>query len=160
MRKLLLLGLMLLLIAGCKKKTKARTADSTPTPAASGSGPGLHAPAPGGVVQGVRMAAGRVVSENELKNIHIYVEYASGASGRMPSVQEITAAIQKEDRKAYQLVQEGAIVLTGARSRENIWAYTPKPQSIAGYHLMVSSNGVERISEQDLRQRLKSEGGR
>jgi hypothetical protein len=150
MRKLVVLALVLVLVGGCKKKPTSNTSGNT---GGGGSG-GLNSGGSGGAVQGVRMAAGRVVSEHELKNIHLFIETASGASGQMPTVPQITAALQKEAPKTYQLVQEGAIVLTGATTRESIWAYTAKPQSIAGYHLALSSSGIEKLYPQELERRL------
>ncbi len=105
------------------------------------------------------MAGKRVVAESDLKQIQIFIENASLASGQMPTREEVAAALQKEAPKIYKQVQEGAIVLTGTRSRQNIWAYTPDPQSIAGYHLILTSNGVERLDPAPLKKRLEQEKG-
>ena len=85
MRKMLLLGLVLVLLVGCKKKK-----EEPPAPTA-GSGSGQF-----GTVQAVRMAAVRTVNLADLDQIRLFIETASTSSGRMPTVQEINAALQKE----------------------------------------------------------------
>jgi hypothetical protein len=168
MRKLLLIALALALVGGCKKKVTPK-----PTPPAGGSStdPAVHAPTGvvlnpgmgggggGGAAQAVRKAVTRTVNQNELKNVQTFIETASSASGQMPSVQEVTATLQKEAPKTYKLVQDGAIVLTGTRSRENIWAYTADAQDTVGQHLVVTSSGIERMAAQTLQQRLQQQKG-
>ena len=179
MRKLLVIGLALALLGGCKKKTTklaqgpapaeqaAATPGAAPAPG-GGQGPAMHAPTGvvlgkgggggGGAYQAVRTAVRRTVNENELKNLHLFIETASGASGRMPSPQEILAALQREAPKIAKHIQDGDIVLTGATTREGIWAYTKDPQSTAGEHLILTSSGIERMQADTLRQRLKEQG--
>ena len=105
------------------------------------------------------MAGKRVVAESDLKQIQTFIEFGSGESGQVPTKEQITAALQMEAPKIYKQIQDGAIVLTGTRSRQNIWAYTPDPQSIANYHLILTSNGVERIDPGPLKKRLEQEKG-
>jgi hypothetical protein len=169
-RKLILVALALTLLTGCpKKKDKA---PPTPTAQTGGTGqPGVHAPTgvvvnsgggggSGGAVQAVRQAAKRSVTQNELKNIQTFIEAASSASGKMPTVQEVYGALQKEAPATATLVQEGAIKLTGTRSRENIWAYTAEPVSVTGEYMMVTSSSIERVTGQALNARLQQEQGR
>jgi hypothetical protein len=172
MRKILILALALVLLAGCKKPSnKGAKNNPTPAPAATGDQTTAHAPTgvvvnpglggggSGGAVQAVRMATKRAVSQNDLNQIHLFIENASAASGQMPTVQEISAALQKEAPQIYKQVQDKAIILTGTRSRENIWAWTYEPQSVTGEHLIVSSSGVQRMTAQELTQRLKQQQG-
>jgi hypothetical protein len=167
MRKLLLIALALVLVSGCKKKTAATGAP--PAQPAASSGPSVHGPTGvvlnpgvggggGGAVQAVRQAVGRFVNMHELKDLQLFIENASLATGQMPSKEEITSSIQRDSPKLYKLIQDGAIVLTGTRSRENIWAYTADPQSAAGEHLIVTSSSVERMAAATLRQRLQQQG--
>lgn len=165
MRNLLLLALALVLLAGCKKASNKANPSKTNS---SGEGMSVHAPTgvvinpglggggSGGAAQAVRKAAARAVSQNELRNIHLYIENAS-LSGQMPSAPEITQALMREAPATYKLIQEGAIVLTGTRSRESVWAYTKEAQSTTGEHLMVSNNGVGRITPQELNARLSQQ---
>ena len=171
MRKLLLLGLALALLAGCKKPA-GKGASNNPNPGpAPGNQTTAHAPTgvvvnpgtggggSGGAAQAVRMAARRAVSQVDLDQLKLFIETASGASGQMPSVQTTTAALQREAPHIFKQVQDGDIVLTGTRSRENIWAYTAGPQSVTGEHLVVTSSSVQRMSPQALNQRLQQERG-
>src|SRR5207245_440656 len=103
---------------------------------ASSDGPAVHAPTgvvlnPGLGGGGAGSAAGaarnralREVTHHEMKNIQLFIE-SNSSLGNMPTVEQISAALQKEAPKTWKLVQDKVIVLTGTRSRENIWAYTP-----------------------------------
>jgi hypothetical protein len=176
MRKLLVIGLALALLGGCKKKTTKVAQGPAPSEQApvaqNGAAPGgqvpMHAPTGvvlgggggggGGAVQAVRTAVKRSVSENDLKNLHLFIENASAASATMPSPQQITAEMQREAPQLVKKIQNGDIVLTGTRTREGIWAYTKEPQSVAGEHLILTSSGIERMPATTLRQRLQQQG--
>jgi hypothetical protein len=173
MRNLLLLGLALIILtAGCKKMTKTdtKTTGSATATGASSDGPAVHAPTgvvlnpglggggSGGAAQAVRKAAMSAVTRNDMHDLHILIENASGATGQMPSTQEITAHLQQARSPALKKIQEGAIVLTGTRSRENIWAYTKEAQN-NGAHFIISSSGIENISAQELTRRLDQQRG-
>jgi hypothetical protein len=182
MRRLLLFGLTLVVLSGCKKATDKTTQAPPPSggpavapvaaPGGPGDGLGVHAPTgivtnpglggggSGGAAQAIRKAAGRAVSQNELNNIRLFIENASLATGQMPSVEEVAAALRKEAPQTYKLVADGAIVLTGIRMREGIWAYTKDPQTPGGEHLVVNQSGVERMAALTLRQHLIAQQGR
>jgi hypothetical protein len=155
---------------GCKKKAPPATPvaqqeqqpprqndDMTVTP---GPGGGVVVGAPtiagggggGGAVQAVRGAATRAVTQNDLNQIRIYIENASLASGRMPTPQETYAALQQEAPQIAQLINEGAIVLHYARTREDIWAYERKAYDQGGQ--VLTSQGVAYMDAATLRQRL------
>jgi hypothetical protein len=176
MRKLLVIGLALALLGGCKKKTTKVAQGPAPSEqvqaAPNGSAPGgqvqMHAPTGvvlgsgggggGGAVQAVRQATTRTVNLAQMKDLQLFIDQASLADGQMPTKEQITAALQKESRKTYQLVHDGAIVLTGTRSRDGIWAYTYEPQTTGGEHLVLSASGIERVPAPTLRQRLQQQG--
>jgi hypothetical protein len=178
MRKLLLLGLVLAVLGGCKKKTTklaqgpapGEPAVATPGGPAPGGGSNvpMHAPSGvalgsgggggGGAAQAVRTAVNRTVNMAQMHDLRLFIDNASAASGQMPSAQEITAALQRESPKTYQLVKDGAIKLTGTRSREGIWAYTIEPQSVGGEHLVLTASGIERVPAQTLKQQLDQQG--
>jgi hypothetical protein len=171
MRKVLLIALMLVLLVGCRKGRRASTGSPAP-PSDPNAGMAVHAPTgvvinsgsgggSGGAAQAVRKAVLRTVTRNELRNIHQFMESASSAStsGQLPTPEEVLQVLQREDRKAFELVKEGAIVLTGTRSRENIWAYAKEPQVYGGEHLVVISSGITSIPGPALAQRLQQERG-
>jgi hypothetical protein len=173
MRNLLLIGLALVVLtAGCKKASNTSTStQTTPTSNASSGNefaahapsgvvlnPGLGGGGGGGAAQAVRKAATRIVTQFEMKDIHLVIETAYGASGQMPSKEEIEAVLKSQKSKASPLLGERVIVLTGTRTRENIWAYTQDAQNSQG-HFVATSNGIETISTEALRQRLEREKG-
>ena len=153
MKRFLAVAVAFVALAGCDKgKGTSPTTEEKINPIPNQFAP----PGPGGAVQDVRKAVGRAVTQNELNNLRLFIDTASGASGQMPTQQEILAGVQKDDRKLAQAIQQGDIVLTGTRSREGVWAYTKEVQR-NGNHYAVTSNGVEEMSPATLQQRLKNQ---
>lgn len=140
---LLLIGVLLFAV-GCQTKSSN---PATSTKDAAGGDPVL------GAVQNVRKAGQRVVTANELRSLHLFVNDASLVSDRMPSKEEILAAAkQAGDRKLAEFIQDGTIVLTGAKRREEIWAYEKDAPTNGGW--VVTSSGPEQMSAAQLKQRL------
>src|SRR5262245_14749668 len=113
MYKVLLLGLALAVATGCKRDKNDPTKKDSPPPTTpptggGGGGGGGVGGGSGGAPQAVRGAVQRTVNLNELKNIQLFIETASAASGRMPTPQEVAAALQKEAPKTFALVQDGS----------------------------------------------------
>jgi len=176
MRKVLFIGLTLLVLAGCKK---FRGGQTTSAPAAisvtmsntqNNGQPSVHAATgvvinpnqgggSGGAAQAVRKAAVRVQVDNELKNIHLFIETASTETGKLPTIAQIKTALKKEDPKAFALVEDGTIQLTGANNRETIWAFTQFPQR-GNNHMVVTTQGVEQMDTDTLVKRLNGQTGR
>ena len=94
----------------------------------------------------------KAVNANDMKQIHLFIETASGASGRMPTAAETYETLRKEAPNLYKLVEDGTIVLHPARTRNDIWAYERKAYDSSGW--VASSAGVEQMDSQTLRQRL------
>ncbi len=90
-------------------------------------------------------AVKRTVTQNELKNLQIYMEFASADSGKLPDKEAIMASLKMEKGAAnlVKAIEEGVLVLTGTNSREEVWAYE-KDITVKG-GLMLSSNGIERL---------------
>jgi len=147
------LGLGLLVVAtaagvGCDlpwpKKKPTETTQAESSVAGSGGGANANAGGPGmAAVQGVRGAVQRAVTVNELKNLHLFIDTASLASGRMPTKAEISAAVQKEDKKLYEFLADGTIVLTGSTARESCWAYQKDSATNGGW--IVTHTGPEQV---------------
>jgi hypothetical protein len=177
MRKLLLIGLVLVLMVGCKKRTTVQTTNPSPQPPPQpapvvNNQPQVHAPTgvvinpgpvgggAGGAAQAVRGAAKRTVGLVEMDQLRLFIDTASSATGQMPTPQEITTALQREAPQIHKLIQDKAIILTGTRSRENIWAYTADPQAGRQYHVVITGSGVDdKVDAQTLRQRLQQQRG-
>jgi hypothetical protein len=111
----------------------------------------------GGAVQAVRKAVTRTVDQNDLKNIHLYIENASLASNRMPSKKEIMEALKSDpgSAKLVKMIEDGDIVLTDIKQREGVWAYPKHVLQDGGY--IISNEGVVRISNVDLQEKLKAQ---
>lgn len=151
-----------LLAAGCDKltgsKTPATTAstgsDTAVTPGPGGGvvvGGGAGGGG-GGVLTGSLKAGKRLASENDMRQIQIFIDTASAASGKMPTVQETYDSLKREAPKIAALVDEQVIVLNAARTREDIWAYEASALQQGGW--VVSGSGVERMDAATLKQRL------
>ena len=166
MRRLLLLALTLAVLAGCKKTTDKQ---ASPTPA-PGEGLAVHAPTgvvinpgmggggSGGAAQAVRKAVARTVNQHQLSTLYKFIFDSEITNSRMPTAEEITAALKSADSATYNLVKDGVIRLTGTRTRSGvIWAYTWEPQTVGGDHLVITNSGVERMPIQTLRQRLQQQ---
>lgn len=92
------------------------------------------------------------VTEADMKEVWIFIENASGASGKMPPPALVYSALVKAESKAAELVKDGSIFLTGASARESIWAFEWKALTQGG--LAASQNGVENLSAAELKRRL------
>jgi hypothetical protein len=124
-------------------------------PMGGGTGPIVNTGGGGGAVQSTRKAVGRTVDANDLKNIQIFIENASGATGQMPDRNTIMAALKSEPgaAKVAKMIEEGDIILTGIRQREGVWAYPKDVLTNGG--MIVTNQGVERVSNVELQNRLK-----
>jgi hypothetical protein len=110
------------------------------------------APPPVAPATGTSRPAPKPVTEADMKEVWIFIENFSGASGKMPPTQVVLAALIKAEAKAADLVKDGSIFLTGATARESIWAFETKALSNGGW--VASQNGVEILSAADLKRRL------
>jgi len=129
-------------------------------PAGPMAAPGLPAPPGMGVLQPQPVAPAAVtptapakrVEMADMKEVWIYIENRSGASGKMPSPAEVYAALVKTGSPAAELVKSGAIILTGTTDRESVWAYETQARLQGG--LVASQNGVETLTAAELQARL------
>lgn len=99
-----------------------------------------------------RGAAARVVAMADLRDLQIFIDTASGATGKMPTSAEVMAALIEAKSPAAALVKDGAIVLTGAKQREGVWAFEARAYLNGG--LVVTQNGVERVTAEELKRLL------
>jgi hypothetical protein len=97
-------------------------------------------------------AAKRIDVTNDLQQIRVYIEDASLASGRMPSVQETYQSLKQAAPKIAKLIDEKVITLNPARTREDVWAYETAALQNGG--MVRTSQGVERMDAPTLKQKL------
>ena len=110
--------------------------------------PPAIAPGGGTSVSAVKTA----VTMADMREVWVYVENRSGASGKMPAQLEIYQALVKGGSPAADRVKDGTLTLTGATARESVWAYETRALTDGG--LVASQNGVETLTAAELRQRL------
>jgi hypothetical protein len=99
---------------------------------------------------GVHGAVDRAQLEAALDQIRLFIENAS-VDGNMPSAQTTYDALKKEAPKYAKWVDEKLIYLNPAKTREEVWAYAVLPQ---GNYSVLSSSGIQRMTQQELNQRL------
>jgi len=129
-------------------KRNPATEPTQPIPAGGGGGGGIPGAGgavqnPGGAAQAVRGAVQRTVTAAELKDLHLFIDTYSLSSGKMPTAPEITAAVQKENKKLHELLADGTIVLTGSTVRESCWAYQKDAATNGGW--IITHSGPERV---------------
>jgi hypothetical protein len=114
-------------------------------------------PEPVGAVEGVRGAVQRVVTQNDLKNLQVFIEYASLSSGRMPDKAAIMESLKATPDAAalVMVIEGGTLVLTGINQREGVWAYEKDAPARGG--VVLSNNGIERLTAEELNQRLQGQ---
>jgi hypothetical protein len=98
-------------------------------------------------------AGGKAVTKNDMNDVWIFMENYSLASGKMPGPDEVYAALIKADSPAAALVKDGSIALSGARSREGIWAFEKNAPTNGGW--IASQNGPEQVTAAEFARRAK-----
>ena len=65
------------------------------------------------------------LTQNDFKNLHIFMDAASGVTGKLPDKATTVAALKMEKGAAnlVKAIEDGSLILTGATSREDVWAY-------------------------------------
>ncbi len=136
--------------AGCKKavdKLESQATKTSDTAPAASAGPYSDGgnPSVSGAAQGVRKAADRVVTDNELKQLHLFILNAQDPeSGRLPDSTVTYGVIYKEDRKLYNLIKDGLVVLTPNPTPDGAWAYVKEAPTTGGF--VVTRQGVETMT--------------
>jgi hypothetical protein len=167
MRAFILIGIAVGVMGGCKRQNSAvavaklepvssKVTVEPKTPVPEPQKPDDTPPGPvaggGGAGQAVRGTAKKTVDMNDFRQIHTFIEYASGATGRMPTTEQTRAALKQESPEIEQKIYEGLIVLCAAKNREEVWAYEAKALESGG--LVATHNGVETLDAATLKRRL------
>lgn len=124
-----------------------------PAPVGAPGGMGVLQPQPAPpAAPDVPPTPSKRVEQADMKDVWIYIENASGASGRMPTQKMVYEALLAAKSPAAELVRTGAIYLTGATSRESVWAF--EAQALMNGGLVANQNGVETLTAAELKARL------
>jgi hypothetical protein len=98
-------------------------------------------------------AGGKAVTKADMNDVWIFMENFSQAnSGKMPPLQLVYAALVEAKSPAADLVRSGYIVLTGANTRESMWAYEANAPAKGGW--IASQNGPEEVSAAEFARRV------
>ena len=142
MRSLIAVAVLVAAFAGGCKKAAPKPSEKQPEPPVVG-GPRVPAPP---------LNTGPQVTAKDMEDVRIFIDNASGASGRMPSPQMVAEALKQPGSPVADMVQNGAIVIPPARTREEVWAYEAKAIEQGGF--IVGVNGVEQVSAAEAKRRL------
>jgi len=155
-----------LLATGCKKKAK----DTGPDPAGPpGPGSSSNSDAPkvshaggvgivvspggggggGGAVQAVRKAARRTQALNELKNLGELIQFMHTENGKMPTKDEILAALAKDAPNIKKGIEEGSYILVDKPEPGGLWAYEVDAEKTPG--IAVIGGRATRSTPDDLK---------
>lgn len=129
-----------------------RVVAQRPAPApAPAAGP---VPAPEPAAPMPAEVAAVAVRPQDLEDIRLLIDTASGVTGQMPSKPLTRAALAAAGSAAADLVTRKAIVLTGATTRDSVWAYETAAAKTGG--LVAGPGGVETVTADELNRRLAS----
>lgn len=123
-----------------------------PQPAPRPTGGIDNRPAPKQAAPQPAPGAAATVTRQDMEDVRIYIDNASGVSGQMPTPQVTYGALQQASPKTAALVYSRAITLVPARTREGVWAYETAALQRGG--LVTGSNGTETVTADELRRRL------
>ena len=140
MRKLIVLGVLLALAAGCKKPAANVAVNNPPQQQPQpnqpqANQPNVHAPTGvvtnpnlgggggGGAADAVRKAAKCAANQNDLKELRTLIDLAYNDNNfKMPTRDEMAKILQKDAPNIYKLWTDQVIEITGTQQREGIWA--------------------------------------
>ena len=94
------------------------------------------------------------LSLDDFKNLHLYLDTVSGVTGKLPDKETTLAALMMEKGAArlVKAIEDGSLVLTGAGSRDEVWAYEKDASVNGGY--VLTSNGVDKLDADAARKRI------
>jgi hypothetical protein len=140
---LLFVALTVVVSGGCKKKSDD-----------GGQYSGGGNPTPEGAAQAVRGAVKRVVTAAELHDLHLMLNTAKGASGRVPTSQETWTLLNQPDgnRQLAKLIQDKVITLVPNPQEEGLWAYGTEVPTEGGW--ILTHTGAERVTAADFKARF------
>jgi hypothetical protein len=120
-RIVLVTGLVMVLLSGCKKKPKETAPDTTPPPVSAGSDTSPQAG--GGALINSMRAARRTNGLNELSNLGTLIEEMRDPYGKMPTKDQIVANLKKSAPTILKAIEDGSYILTGTTDGSGLWAY-------------------------------------
>lgn len=175
MRKLILLGVLLALVGGCKKikiganNPPPQAVQTQPVqPQPNQDQPKVHAPTGvvvnqggggggGGAAQQVRKAAKRAANQNNLNQLRTFIE-AMIIDERMPTRQQVTDDLRRTAANLYKDLDDGVLSMPEKLTINGIWVYTVEPQTYDNEFLVVTrGNSIGKMKKAELDQALAAQ---
>lgn len=143
---------VLLGATGCKKKTQpTSTPTEQPAAAAAPVGGGNTNYVPGAGLQNIRQAGRRLVRDNDLKQIGLFITQWELENNRMPNINEIKSLVASSPNLK-ELIDTGSVILTGTTERSGLWAYEIEADVKGGLGLVAGVSN--RYSADEIKQML------
>jgi hypothetical protein len=136
MRTALLIATTCLLMNGCEPPPFKPTKPSKET---------------GGVIGDILDKPRQVVTMEMMRDLYLYM-YQEEVAGQMPSKEVVFAYAKKENPRLWQLLDSGAIVLTGAKTRDGVWAYEKDAPTKGGW--VIIAIGQSKMSPEEVQKLL------
>lgn len=96
--------------------------------------------------------SGKLVTKADMNEVWIFIENRSLATGKMPPPEAVYAALVEANATAAGLVKNSDIILTGATTRESVWAYERNAPTQGGW--IATQNGPEQVTAKEFAQRV------
>lgn len=146
---LILLGAALV-AGGCKKKNSAAPAAKKEEPAPVDER--NSAPiAGGGAIQNTKQAVKRYVNQQEMAQLGIIILDFELTNGKLPTVNEIKAALTGDGSAIRKKIDEGVIILTGTTNKSGLWAYEVDADKAGGIVLTGPSANARRENADEVK---------
>ncbi len=154
MRTLLMILLGVAIVSGgCKKKNSAPPVVKKEEPVVVDDRNTAHVPG-GGTVQNVRKAAKRAVTMNDLQQLGTIIFSMELETNKMPTIEEIKAALKPDGLNLLAAIDEGAIILTGTTNKRGVWAYEVDADKAGGVIVTGPTPAARRAKADEVKQLL------
>jgi hypothetical protein len=105
----------------------------------------------GGVISDVMNKVTQTVTAVEMHDLHLFMSQEE-IGGQMPTKEAVFAYAKKDNQKLWRLLDNGAIVLTGTKTRDGLWAYEKDAPTKGGW--VVTGTGESKMSAEEVQKLL------
>ncbi len=102
--------------------------------------------------QPTKKAPLRIATANDMKQLQLFIATLYLQDGEMPTVAAIRATLKKDAPTLDRLIENGSIMLTGAKDRSEVWAYDKAALESGGW--VATMEGVQKMTAEELRKAL------
>lgn len=105
-----------------------------------------------GVIEKVQGKVKETVDAIEMKDLQLFIAQREITNNKMPSKEEVLEYAKTENPKLSKLLEDGAIVLTGSKTRESVWAYEKDAPTKGGW--VITNVGETKMTPDELKKAL------